>query len=509
MKLYELRVRECDARIRPGPDLRIACRRGCRLVRRRAPHRRDPCRARQARGRFKAAIIDLAGAEERLRELPELRDQLDSIRDERDIARLELTELRTKASAFEERLEEFKGARELMAGQFRELAGQMLSQTQEAFLKRAEDRFRQSEVTAGQNLKALLQPVNERLQRYEEGVAKVEAERRDAFGELKGQIEQMRIGQERVSSEAAKLVNSLRNAPSRAAAGASSSSRMCSKPAASPSTPISRPKSASRRKRAGGSARRDRPRARRKALVIDAKVSLNAYQDAFGAVEEGERQAGLAQHAAAMKAHVNALGNKAYWTQFDDAPDYVIMFVPGEHFLSAALEHDHSLWDFAFEKARAAGDPDQSDRHRPHRRGGVAAGEARQGGTPDRRAWQGAVRRLAKAMGDLRLVGIGLNSAVKNFNTFASSIETRALVSARKLKELNVETGAREIESVASVELLASHAGAPDADEAPGPGCGIGRKLLFRLIFGAAVGRPVYTVGETTWLARSKQGVRA
>ena len=124
---------------------------------------------------FKAAIIDLAGAEERLRELPELRDQLDSIRDERDIARLELTELRTKASAFEERLEEFKGARELMAGQFRELAGQMLSQTQEAFLKRAEDRFRQSEVTAGQNLKALLQPVNERLQRYEEGVAKVEA----------------------------------------------------------------------------------------------------------------------------------------------------------------------------------------------------------------------------------------------------------------------------------------------------------------------------------------------
>src|SRR3546814_7394054 len=51
-----------------------------------------------------------------------------------------------------------------------------------------------------------------------------------------------------------------------------------------------------------------------------------------------------------MKAHVNALGSKNYWNEFADAPDYVIMFVPGEHFLSAALEHDPTLWDFAFQK---------------------------------------------------------------------------------------------------------------------------------------------------------------
>jgi len=417
---------------------------------------------------FKAAIIDLAGAEERLRELPELRDQLDSIRDERDISRLELTELRTKASAFEERLEEFKGARELMAGQFRELAGQMLSQTQEAFLKRAEDRFRQSEVTAGQNLKALLQPVNERLQRYEEGVAKVEAERRDAFGELKGQIEQMRIGQERVSSEAAKLVNSLRNAPkSRGRWGEQQLKNVLETCGLSEHTDFETEVSVAQEE--GGRLRPDAivrvPGG--KALVIDAKVSLNAYQDAFGAVEEGERQAGLAQHAAAMKAHVNALGNKAYWTQFDDAPDYVIMFVPGEHFLSAALEHDHSLWDFAFEKRVLLATPTNliaiARTVAAVWRQEKLAKEARQIGELGKELYD----RLAKAMGDLRLVGSGLNSAVKNFNTFASSLETRALVSARKLKELNVETGAREIESVASVELLASHAETPDADEAP------------------------------------------
>lgn len=404
---------------------------------------------------FKAAIVDLAGAEERLKELPELRDQLDAIRDERDIARLQLTELRVKADGFEQRL----------TGQFRELAGQMLSETQEAFLKRAEDRFKQSEVTAGQNLKALLQPVNERLQRYEEGVAKVEAERRDAFGELKGQIEQMRIGQERVSSEAAKLVNSLRNAPkSRGRWGEQQLKNVLETCGLSEHTDFETEVSVAQEE--GGRLRPDAivrvPGG--KALVIDAKVSLNAYQDAFGAVEEGERQAGLAQHAAAMKAHVNALGNKAYWTQFDETPDYVIMFVPGEHFLSAALEHDHGLWDFAFEKRVLLATPTNliaiARTVAAVWRQEKMAKEARQIGELGKELYD----RLAKAMGDLRLVGSGLNSAVRNFNTFASSLETRALVSARKLKELNVETGAREIESVAPVELLASHAETPDAE---------------------------------------------
>ena len=98
---------------------------------------------------FKAAIVDLAAAEERAREIPELRDQLDAIRDERDVARLHLTELRAKAGGFEEPLGEFKAGRDAMAGKFRETASQMLTETQEAFLKRAEDRFKQSETTAG------------------------------------------------------------------------------------------------------------------------------------------------------------------------------------------------------------------------------------------------------------------------------------------------------------------------------------------------------------------------
>ena len=204
-------------------------------------------------------------------------------------------------------------------------------------------------------------------------------------------------------------------------------------------------------------------------LVIDAKVSLNAYQDAFGAADDAGKLVALGAHANAMRAHVNGLGNKAYWNQFEDAPDYVIMFVPGEHFLSAALEHDPTLWDFAFDKRVLLATPTNliaiartvSAVWRQEK----LAKEARQIGELGKELYD----RLAKALGDLRVVGSGLNTAVKNFNTFANSLETRALVSARKLRDLNIEPGAREIESIPPVELLASHAGEVEVPELEAP----------------------------------------
>jgi DNA recombination protein RmuC len=352
-----------------------------------------------------------------------------------------------------------------LEARFAELAARALGEAQEAFLKRADDRFKQSEVMAGQNLKSLLQPVSERLQRYEEGVAKVEAERRDAFGELKGQIEQMRIGQEKVSTEAAKLVNSLRNAPkSRGRWGEQQLKNVLETCGLSEHTDFQTEVNT-----AGEDGGRLRPDAivrvpGGRALVIDAKVSLNAYQDAFGAVDEIERFAGLKAHADSMRAHINGLGNKAYWSQFEDAPDYVIMFVPGEHFLSAALEHDPTLWDFAFDKRVLLSTPTNliaiARTVAAVWRQEKLAKEARQIGELGKELYD----RLAKALGDLRVVGSGLNTAVKNFNTFANSLENRALVSARKLKELNIEPGAREIESVPPIELLASHANEPEPE---------------------------------------------
>lgn len=356
-----------------------------------------------------------------------------------------------------------------LEARFAELASRALGEAQEAFLKRADDRFRQSEAMAGENLKSLLQPVNDRLQRYEEGVARVEAERRNAFGELKGQIEQMRIGTERVSSEAAKLVNSLRNAPkSRGRWGEQQLKNVLETCGLAEHTDFETEVNVAQEE--GGRLRPDAivrvPGGR--ALVIDAKVSLNAYQDAFGAVDEGERHLGLAAHAASMKAHINALGNKAYWSQFEDAPDYVIMFVPGEHFLSAALEHDHALWDFAFEKRVLLATPTNliaiARTVAAVWRQEKLAKEARQIGALGKELYD----RLAIASQHLRSVGTGLSSAVNNYNKFVGSFERNVLSTGRKFRELNIDPGSKEIDSAQEIEALARYGSIeslPSSDE--------------------------------------------
>lgn len=412
---------------------------------------------------FKRAIVDLAHAEERARVAAKLSETLDIVRNERDVARTDLATLKAQAGAFEARLTELREAKDVMAAQFGEVANTLLDKAQKAFLDRAEQRFKESEATAGQNLKSMLQPVSDRLLRYEEAVGKVETERKGAFSELKGQIEAMRIGQEKVSSEAAKLVNSLRNAPkSRGRWGEQQLKNVLETCGLSEHADFQTEVSVA----GGDDGARLRPDAiitvpGGRALVIDAKVSLNAYQDAFGAVDEAERLIGLAAHAASMRAHVNGLGNKAYWSQFADAPDYVIMFVPGEHFLSAALEHDPTLWDFAFEKRVLLATPTNliaiARTVAAVWRQEKLAKEARQIGELGKELYD----RLAKAAGDLRKVGGGLTSAVNNYNNFVSSFESRALVTARKFRDLNIETGAREIEEVVPVETLARYGEGP------------------------------------------------
>jgi DNA recombination protein RmuC len=301
------------------------------------------------------ASRESAGAKQAL---ANLRLQLDEVVKERDSNRgaaAELAALRAaqdeREKAFEERIKELIEAKEALTSQFAEVGGKLLETAQKQFLDRADDRFRQSEENAGKNLKALLQPVHERLERYETTVQKVEAERRDAFGLLSGQIEAMRSGTERVSAEAAKLVNALRNAPkARGRWGEQQLRNVLESCGLSEHCDFATEVSV-----ADGEGGRLRPDVvvrvpGGQSLVIDAKVSLNDYQDAFGAVDEADRTTHLAAHAAAIRAHVNTLGAKAYWSQFEDAPDYVVMFIPGEHFLTAALEHDSGLWDYAFDK---------------------------------------------------------------------------------------------------------------------------------------------------------------
>ena len=405
--------------------------------------------------RFRVAVTDLA-AEAEARKAADI--QLASL----------LAEQKARDAAHDAQIAQLKEAQAALTAQFREVGQAMLGEAQKNFLERADQRFRQSEESAGQNLKALLQPVHERLAKYEEAVGKVEAERRDAFGLLHGQIAAMREGTERVSSEAAKLVNALRNAPkARGRWGEQQLRNVLESCGLSEHADFQTEVSV-----ADGEGGRLRPDVVVKvpggqSLVIDAKVSLNAYQDAFGAVDEAEKTAHLAAHAAAMKAHVNTLSAKAYWNQFDDTPDYVVMFVPGEHFLAAALDHDAELWDYAFDRKVLLATPTNliaiARTVAAVWRQEKLAGQAREIAALGKELYA----RMATMGGHIARVGKNLDQATGAYNAFVGSFESQVLTQAKRFEALDVETGGKEIPVLPVAEQaarpLAKLAAAPAA----------------------------------------------
>lgn len=383
-----------------------------------------------------------------------IRDLEETVR-ERNFARETVARLETEQAGFEQRMDELREAKDMLAAQFAEVSTKLLDEAQEKFLKRADERFRESEATSGQKISALLQPVHQRLEKYEEAVTKVEAERREAYGNLQGLMESMRVSNDAVRTEAARLGNSLRNAPkARGRWGEQQLRNVLETAGLSEHADFQTEVSV---EGADGRLRPDVivrvPGGRN--LVIDAKVSLNAYQDAFAADDERVRVAALAQHAASMKNHVNALGQKSYQDQFDDTPDYVIMFVPGEHFLSAALEQDQSLWDFAFNKRVLLATPTNliaiartvSAVWKQEKMAGQAREIAELG--------KELYARLSTMGTHVGRMGKNLDTAVSAYNALVGSLESQVLTQARRFEDLGIDTGNKSIDAPSMVEQVA------------------------------------------------------
>ncbi|MBU1606902.1 MAG: DNA recombination protein RmuC, partial [Alphaproteobacteria bacterium] len=364
----------------------------------------------------------------------------------------ELATLKEKTANFDEQKRLLVEAREELLKEFQNTGSAVLSKAQESFLERATERFGHSERTSEAKIRELLQPVGDRLKKYEDQVAALEEKRSNAFSSLATQIEQMRLGQEEVRREAQRLGNSLTNAPkARGRWGERALQNVLEQCGLSEHTDFTLEHSVETEDG------RLRPDAivhvpGQKKLVIDAKVSLNAYQAAFEADNDEERLRHLDLHAKSMRSHVQTLGTKGYQSQFDEAPDYVVMFVPGEHFVAAALEHDPELWDFAFRNKVLLATPTnlvaiartvaQVWRQDTIAREAVEIGKA------------GAelYDRLAVAAEHMKRVGGGLETAVNNYNKFVGSFERNVLSAGRRLSEKGIEIGKREIEEVPKVE---------------------------------------------------------
>ncbi len=378
-------------------------------------------------------------------------------------ARIEIATLQTNAENFDKQITAMREAREELLAQFKATGSEVLSKAQEEFLKTASERLGHSEKASEAKLKALLDPVDRRLKSYEEQVATLEKNRVDAFGQLTGLIENMQRGQEEVRREAQRLGNSLTNAPkARGRWGERALQNVLEQCGLSEHTDFTLEHSVDT------DSGRLRPDAivhvpGQKKLVIDAKVSLNAYQAAFEAEDDEVRRQHLSQHAKSMRGHVQTLGAKSYQSQFEEAPDYVVMFVPGEHFVAAALEADPELWDFAFKNGVLLATPTNlvaiartvAQVWRQDKMAAEAAEIGRMGAE--------LYDRLRVAAEHMKRVGSGLESAVSNYNKFVGSFERNVLTSGRRMAEKGLEIG-KDIDEVPLVEGAPRY-GAADVTE--------------------------------------------
>ena len=280
----------------------------------------------------------------------QLQKLLDAVTGERNEALSAKAALEADVRNFDTRMADLQKSRDQLIIQFREIGDQLLEKAHKDFLSKADDRLAKADKEQSTKLQSLLQPVEATLKRYEEGLQRVEKERVDHYAGLREAVELVRAGQGQVRDETRNLVNALRSSPkARGRWGEQSLRNVLEHAGLSEYADFRTEVSVDGE---DGKLRPDvvvrLPGGRQ--LIIDAKCSLNAYLDACDEIDEDKRSACFRAHVASIRTHAQQLGSKAYWAQFGDSAELVVMYVPGEHFLNAALELDPTLWEWAFER---------------------------------------------------------------------------------------------------------------------------------------------------------------
>jgi DNA recombination protein RmuC len=410
---------------------------------------------------FRKAITDLAGLQERL----------DEARQACSDARAECAGLTAAREAqernFQERLSEIKDAREALSAQFSEIGGKLLGEAQKNFLERADARFNQAGEKHEEKLKALLQPVETTLKRYEENLATVEKERQGSYGELKEAVAQLALGNETVRRETQRLANVMRSSPkARGRWGEEQLRTILEAAGLAENVDFALQASVS------DGERQLRPDCVIKlpgdrCIVVDVKCPLVAFEQAYDEEDEVRRLELLLQHAAAMRTYAGELGRKGYWRQFDLSPDFVIMFIPGEHFLSAAAERAPDLIETAFRNGVII-----ASTINMLALAKIMAGMWRQETLAAQakevaEAGKELYKRLTVMGGHVSKLGRNLGLATGAYNDFVGSLESQVLTQAKRFETLKVETGGRTIEPVPMIDTTPRQLTKLDPNELP------------------------------------------
>ena len=374
-------------------------------------------------------------------------------------ARAEST-LESERKTSHEKIELVTRAGEELRHAFQALASEALKSNNLSFLTLAKESLQRFQSEARGDLDArqkavaeLVAPVRESLNKVDAQIQQMEVARGDAYGELRAQVQSLITTQKELQSQTGNLVKALRTPNVRGRWGEIQLRRVVEIAGMVSYCDFAEQETINTE---GGRLRPDLvvklPGGKK--VVVDAKTPLQAFLDAFETNDEEARRACLANHARQVRDHMKILSGKNYWEQFEATPEFVVMFLPGETFFSAALEQDPGLIEHGVLNKVIPASPTTL----------IALLKAINYGWNQEKLARNAQRiselgkelhdRLRLLAGHIGAVGSGLDRAVECYNKAVGSLESRVLVSARKFSELGASV-AEDIPELEPIETTA------------------------------------------------------
>lgn len=388
-------------------------------------------------------------------------NEVNQTRKELDSERQSRVEAMTRLEESQKNLEEQKTLLEVMKKEmtdtFNALSKAALESSNESFLTLASERLGKIvEETKGRlgehqtAMDGMIKPLSDALKRYEEQIKAMEDSRHKAYGSLEEQLRTLSLTHETLQKETSNLVSALRKPQVRGRWGEMQLRRVAELSGMSMHCDFTEQQSVDTEK---GKIKPDMvvhlPMDRE--IVVDSKVSLEACLDAASAQTEEERKAKMEKHAQQVRAHMNRLASKEYWSQFSKSPEFVVLFIPGESFLSSAIEVDNTIIEDGIEKRVIIATPTTFIALLR----AIAYGWRQEQLTKNAQAISELGRQLYERMNTLAQhlenVGSALDKAIGAYNKAVGSMESRVLPSVRKFKELGV-TGAEEIPALEQID---------------------------------------------------------